>query len=133
MSLKENLLNLTKSSKNDKKELSISELAKLREVLVEAMQKDAKNGLYKSELVLTKEFFPTIHYIYLDVLGFTDIYNGLTKLKYVLIHLLDLSLSIDVTKDKDDELVINVSWGYSLANDINNYLKIKDESNNLGY
>lgn len=133
MSLKENLLNLTKSSKNDKKELSVSELAKLREVLVEAMQKDAKNGLYKSELVLTKEFFPTIHYIYLDVLGFTDIYNGLTKLKYVLIHLLDLSLSIDVTKDKDDELVINVSWGYSLANDINNYLKIKDESNNLGY
>ena len=66
-------------------------------------------------------------------IGFTDIYNGLTKLKYVLIHLLDLSLSIDVTKDKDDELVINVSWGYSLANDINNYLKIKDESNNLGY
>lgn len=84
-------------------------------------------------LVLTKEFFPTIHYIYLDVLGFTDIYNGLTKLKYVLIHLLDLSLSIDVTKNKYDELVINVSWGYSLANDINNYLKIKDESNNLGY
>lgn len=133
MNLRDGLLKKANESETSNLKKVTKELEEVVKVLVNKMNEDAENGLYKSELVLTKEFFPTIHYIYLDVLGFTDIYNGLTKLKYVLIHLLDLSLSIDVTKDKDDELVINVSWGYSLANDINNYLKIKDESNNLGY
>lgn len=133
MNLRDGLLKKANESETSKLPKVTKELEEVITVLVNKMNEDSENGLYKSELVLKKEAFPTIHYIYLDVLGLTDIYNGLTKLKYVLIHLLDLSLSIDVTKNKYDELVINVSWGYSLANDINKYLKIKDESNNLGY
>lgn len=133
MNLRDGLLKKANESETSNLPKVTKELEEVIKVLVNKMNEDSENGLYKSELVLKKEAFPTIHYIYLDVLGFTDTYNGLTKLKYVLIHLLDLSLSIDVTKNKYDELVITVSWGYSLANDINNYLKIKDESNNLGY
>lgn len=110
MSLKENLLNLTKSSKNDKKELSVSELAKLREVLVEAMQKDAKNGLYVTKYKVNKVNFPNIMYIYLETMEFFYPGSGMDALKKDLERSLDTNLMINTENDGN---LINIStyWG----------------------
>lgn len=133
MNLRDGLLKKANESSNAKLPKVTKELESVIDLIIKTTTKDAEKGLYNSEICLTEDKFPEINYIYLDVLGFTNIENGLEKLKYVFIHLLDLSISIDVALDEYDEIVIYISWGYSIANDINNYLKIKDDNEMEGY
>lgn len=110
MSLKENLLNLTKSSKNDKKELSISELAKLRDTLIESMQNDAKNGLYVTKYKVNKVNFPNIMYIYLETMEFFSPGSGMDAFKKDLELLLDTNLMIN-TETEGNLISISTYWG----------------------
>ena len=127
MNLRDGLLTKTKESESYKIPKVSKELESLVDLIIKKTTKDAENGLYTSELVLFDTNFPEINYIYLNVLGLTDYKAGLTKLKYVLIHLLDISLTIDVFLDDNDQIVVSISWGYDIHIAIKNHLKIKDD------
>ena len=127
MNLRDGLLTKTKESESYKIPKVSKELESLVDIIIKTTTKDAENGLYTSEIVLVDTNFPEINYIYLNVLGLTDYKAGLTKLKYVLTHLLDLSLSLDVFLDDYDQIVVSISWGYAINIEINNHLKIKDD------
>ncbi len=82
----------------------------IRKAIAEAMQKDAKNGLYVTKYKVNKVNFPNIMYIYLETMEFFYPGSGMDALKKDLERSLDTNLMINTENDGN---LINIStyWG----------------------
>lgn len=110
MSLKDDLFELTKNSKNDKSELAKKELVILGDLLLETMKADANRGHYVTKLKVNHVKFPNIMYMYLETKELFNPGSGMLALRKDLESTIDSSLFF---KTETDGTMINILtyWG----------------------
>lgn len=111
MSLKEELLNIVKDGDKDIFRDVETELLALSKQIKKTLRADAQKGLLKSDFRLNYTQHSNIYYLYLEVIGLKDVYEGLHALETALTLLLDNSLVLKLTTDRDGIIDIAISFG----------------------
>ena len=123
MSLKEELLNIAKDGDKDIFRDVETELLALSKHIKKTLRADAQKGLLKSDFRLNYTQHSNIYYFYFEVIGLKDAYEGLNSLESALTILLDNSLVLKLTADRDGIVDIAVSFGSYTYNNVEKSLK----------